>query len=101
LFIANWELQIPHDGWPKQHPTTLRSKTYSVAKLANVIWGEDWDVGYFVNNWTKISFQKVIHDMYESSGTKNYSTHCAHNDGASSQLDYTLWLLSKASIDSL
>jgi len=30
-----------------------------------VIWGEDWDVEYFVKNSTKMSFRKVIHDMYE------------------------------------
>jgi hypothetical protein len=64
-----------------------------MANLANVIWGEDGDVEYFVyfvNNSTNISFQKVIHDMYESKGMKNYSTHCVHNDWASIQLDYTL-----------
>jgi hypothetical protein len=61
-----------------------------MAKLTNAICGEDSDVGYFVNNSTKISLKKVIHDMYESKGMKNYSTHCAHNDWASIQLDYTL-----------
>jgi hypothetical protein len=30
-----------------------------------VIWGEDWDIEYFVKNSTKMSFRKVIHDMYE------------------------------------
>jgi hypothetical protein len=36
-----------------------------VGKLANVIRGEDWDVYYFFNNLTKMSFAKVIHDMYK------------------------------------
>jgi hypothetical protein len=49
----------------KQHQTTLRSKTFSVGKLANVLWGENWDAKYFVENSTKMSFDKVIHDMYE------------------------------------
>jgi hypothetical protein len=51
----------------KQHATTLRSKAYSVGRLANVIWGEDyWDAKYFVDNSTKISFGKLIHEMYEA-----------------------------------
>jgi hypothetical protein len=49
----------------KQHATTLRSKAYSVGRLANVKWGENWDVKYFVDNSTKISFEKLIHDMYD------------------------------------
>jgi hypothetical protein len=36
-----------------------------VGKLVNVIWGDDWDVNYFVNNSTKMSFGKLIHDMYD------------------------------------
>ncbi len=36
-----------------------------MGKLANVIRGEDWVVYYFFNNLTKISFAKVIHDMYK------------------------------------
>jgi hypothetical protein len=36
-----------------------------MGKLANVIWGDDWDVNYFVNNSTKMSFGKLIHDMYD------------------------------------
>jgi hypothetical protein len=46
----------------KQHVTTLRSETYSMSKLVNTIWGEDWDAKYFVDNFTKMSFRKVIHD---------------------------------------
>jgi hypothetical protein len=49
----------------KQHATTLRSKAYLVGKLANVIWGDDWDAEYFVDNSTKMSFWKPIHDMYD------------------------------------
>jgi hypothetical protein len=36
-----------------------------VGKLANVIWGENWDAKYLLDNSTKMSFAKVIHDMYE------------------------------------
>jgi hypothetical protein len=49
----------------KQHATTLRSKAYLVGKLTNVIWGDDWDVEYFVDNSPKMSFGKLIHDMYD------------------------------------
>jgi hypothetical protein len=49
----------------KQHATTLRFEAYLVGKFTNVIWGENWDAKYFVNNLTKMSFGKVIHDMYE------------------------------------
>jgi hypothetical protein len=49
----------------KQHDATLRFEAYLVGKLANVIWGEDWDVEYFVENSTKMSFGKVIHDIYD------------------------------------
>jgi hypothetical protein len=50
----------------KQHTTTLRSKAYLVGRLANVIWGDDWDVEYFVYNSTNMSFGKLIHNMYVS-----------------------------------
>jgi hypothetical protein len=36
-----------------------------MGKLAIVVWGEDWDVEYFVDNSTKMSFRKLIHDMYD------------------------------------
>jgi hypothetical protein len=49
----------------KQHATTLRFEAYSVGRLANVIRGENWDVKYFVDNSTKMSFEKLIHDMYD------------------------------------
>ncbi len=49
-----------------QHAITLRFKTYSVGKVINVIWGDDWDAKYFVDNSTKMSFGKLIHDMYDS-----------------------------------
>jgi hypothetical protein len=49
----------------KQHQTTLKFAAYSVGKLENGIWGEDWDAKYFLNNSTKLSFGKVIHDIYE------------------------------------
>jgi hypothetical protein len=49
----------------KQHAITLRSKAYSMGRLANVIWGEEWDAKYFVDNSTKMSFGKLIHNMYD------------------------------------
>jgi len=49
----------------KQHTTTLKFEAYSVGKLANVIWGDNWGVKYFVDNSIKMSFGKMIHDMYE------------------------------------
>jgi hypothetical protein len=48
-----------------QHQTTLRSKAYLVGKPSNVMWGEYWDAYYFLDNSTKMSFIKVIHDMYK------------------------------------
>jgi hypothetical protein len=48
----------------KQHATTLKSKAYSVGKLANAIWGENWDAKYFVDNLTKMPFNKMIHDTF-------------------------------------
>jgi len=50
----------------KQNQTTLKFEAYSMGKLKNVMWGENWDAKYFVNNSTNMSFGKVIHDMYES-----------------------------------
>jgi hypothetical protein len=49
----------------KQHTTTLRYETYSMGMLANVVWGDDWDARYYVDNSTKTSFGKLIHDMYD------------------------------------
>jgi hypothetical protein len=37
-------------------------ETYLVGRLANVILGDEQ---IFVNNWTKMSFEKLIHDMYD------------------------------------
>jgi hypothetical protein len=34
-------------------------------RLTNVIWGDDQDAKYFVDNSTKMSFGKLIHDMYD------------------------------------
>ncbi len=48
----------------KQHTTTLKSKAHFVGKLTNVICSDDWDAEYFVDNSTKMSFGKLIHDMY-------------------------------------
>jgi hypothetical protein len=70
----------------KQHQTTFRFETYLVGKLTNFIWGEDWDVRYFVDNSIKMSFGKVIHDMYESNlevQIKNYLTCHVHINGVS------------------
>jgi len=64
LFIMRRELQIPFDKWLNNMPP-LKFETYLVGKLTNVIWDEDWDVEYFVDNSTKTSFRKLIHDMYD------------------------------------
>jgi hypothetical protein len=48
----------------KQHTATLKFEAYYVGRLVNVIWGDDWDVEYFVDNSTNMSFGKFIHDMY-------------------------------------
>jgi hypothetical protein len=39
----------------KQHATTLRFEAYLMGKLTNVIWGDDWDVKYIVNNSTNVT----------------------------------------------
>jgi len=87
----------------KQHTTTLKFEAYLVGMLINVIWGDDWNAKYFVDNSTKISFGKLIHDMYDLNpeAQKTVQTRCAHIDGVSIQLDYTWRVLSKATIDSL
>jgi hypothetical protein len=58
LFFIYSELKIVNSPrqMAKQHTTTLRSKTYSVGMLVDVIWDENWDAEYFVNNSTKMSF---------------------------------------------
>ncbi len=33
-----------------------------MGKLANVIWVENWDEKYFLDNSTKMSFVKMIHE---------------------------------------
>jgi hypothetical protein len=42
--------------------------------------GDDWDAKYFVDNSTKMSFGKLIHDMYDpnSKNEKLFKTSCAH-----------------------
>jgi hypothetical protein len=44
LFFVNNESRTTNSlqQMAKQHTTTLRSEAYSVGKLANVIWGDDW-----------------------------------------------------------
>jgi hypothetical protein len=34
----------------KQHATTLKSEAYSMDRLENVIWDDDWDAKYYVDN---------------------------------------------------
>jgi hypothetical protein len=36
-----------------------------MGRLTNVIWSDDWDVEYFEGNSTKMSFGKLIDDMYD------------------------------------
>ncbi len=66
LFFVYIELRIANSPqqMAKQHATTLRFEAYSVGRLTNVKWGDDWDAKYFVDNSTKISFGKLIHNMY-------------------------------------
>jgi hypothetical protein len=40
-------------------------EAYSISRLTNAIWGDDWDVKYFVDNSTNMPFGKLIHDMYD------------------------------------
>jgi hypothetical protein len=49
----------------KQHITILKFEPYLVGRLINVIWGDDWDAEYVVDNLTKMSFGKLIHNMYD------------------------------------
>jgi hypothetical protein len=49
----------------KQHITIVRSEAYLVGRLVNVIWGDDWDAEYIVDNLTNMSFGKLIHNMYD------------------------------------
>ncbi len=81
----------------KQHQTTLLFEAYLMGTFTNVIGGEDSDVEYFVDNLTKMSFGKVIHDMYEP----NIEAWCAHVGRASIQVDSTWRLLPKATINCL
>jgi hypothetical protein len=67
-------------------PIFFRFETYLIGKLTNFIWGEDWDVRCCVNNSTKMSFGKAIHDMYEpnlEAQIKNYLTCNVHINVAS------------------
>jgi hypothetical protein len=67
LFSVQDELKTMNFFWcmAKQHYTTLRFVACSMGKLANVIWNKNWDTNYFLDNSTKLSFAKLIHDMYE------------------------------------
>jgi hypothetical protein len=67
LFFVYIESRITNSPqqMAKQHATTLRFEAYSMGKLANVICGDDWDAKYFVDNSTKMSFGKLIHNMYD------------------------------------
>jgi hypothetical protein len=58
------------------HATTLRSITYLVGMLTNVIWGDDWDAEYFVDNSTKMSFGKCMTQIQRHEELFNMS--CAH-----------------------
>jgi hypothetical protein len=53
----------------KQLQTILSFEAYSMGKYSNVIWGENWDVEYFMDNSINMSFGKVIHDMFELNWT--------------------------------
>jgi hypothetical protein len=66
LFFVHDKSGTTNSPWciTKMTLTILKQESYLVGKLANVIRGEDWDE-YFFNNLTKMSFAKVIHDMYK------------------------------------
>ncbi len=57
LFFVYNESRTSHSlrRMVKQHTTTLRFEAYLMGRLANIIWGDDWDVEYFVDNSTKMS----------------------------------------------
>jgi hypothetical protein len=57
-----------------------------MCKLVNFILGDNWDALYFLNCSTKLSFGKVIHDMYKAN---NFSTCYVHIDGTFIPLDST------------
>jgi len=67
LFFVYSELKTTNivQQMAKQHDTTLKSKAYSMGRLASVIWCEDWDAKYIVENSTNMSFGKLIHHMYD------------------------------------
>ncbi len=86
LFFIYNKLRTTNSPWwmAKQHATTLRSKAYSMGRLANVIWVM---IGMHNVLWT--INKDVIWETYlwhvwpKSKGTKNYSTRRTHIDGAS------------------
>jgi hypothetical protein len=68
----------------------LSSKAYLMGKFTIVIWGEDCDIEYFMDNLTKMQFGKVIDDMYKSNlEAQQIVQHLVRTLGASIQLDST------------
>jgi hypothetical protein len=68
----------------------LISKAYSMGKFTIVIWGEDFDVEYFMDNLTKMPFGKVIHDIYKLNlEAQQVVQHVMRTLGTSIQLDST------------
>jgi hypothetical protein len=67
--VINWMWNTIH-----KYGTTICSNG-----LKNVIWGENWDVESFFENSTKMSFGKLIHDMYElNPKARTIVQHIAH-----------------------
>ncbi len=66
IVFYHGESRIANSLWQMvKQQAILRFKTYSMGKYTNVTWGENWDVEYLMDNLIKMSFGKVIHDMYE------------------------------------
>jgi len=80
----------------------LNSKAYSMGKFTILIWGEDCNVEYFMDNLTKMPFDKVIHDMYKSNlEAQQIVQHVMCTLGTSIQLDPTWRTLPKVAIGCL
>jgi hypothetical protein len=65
LFMANQKLCIPLNVWWNNTKRFKNMKYIWWVSLQMSYGHEDWDVNYFLNNWTKMSFTKVIHDLHD------------------------------------
>jgi hypothetical protein len=65
LFMANKKLCIPLNVWWNNTKCFKIMRYIWWASLQMSYGHEEWDVKYFLNNWTKFSFTKVIHDLHK------------------------------------